>query len=310
MSSLKRKQFKPKRIENVNEIDDSEPLDLSIKSKKMDMNRDENIINKPLDLRIRLKNAHSNEKSNAQLKLKKLVRGQEDWLNRSNENFISKILKCIECSLSFETLEELSNHMAKTNHFLRFRQQTSVLKRDTTFNNSTNSNGSLICLICRQRFPNELTLAAHLQNKHTITQICTQCGAYFETISSYREHLLKEDYHQNQNQQKQQQQQQQQQKQTTKRQSFFHKDSFLASIAKLNNCKNNTVKFNVNQNENAINLKRKLNNSDNANSIKNPLVALELFVSKEISHINSKKQCKNVENPLQMLQKMKLNIIN
>lgn len=296
MSSFKRKQFKPKRIENLNELDDSQPLDLSIKSIQTNKSIS-NSTNKPLDLRITIKNVQEDDKLIVRQKLKKLVRGQEDWLKKSNGEFISKILKCIECSLSFDSLEELSIHMAKTNHFLRFRQRTSVLKKDTTFNNSTNINGSLICLICRQRFLNDITLVEHLQNKHTINQICTQCGAYFETISSYREHLLKEDYHRNQLKQ---------QKQTTKRQSSFHKNSFMDSIIKLNSSKNNTVKFNNNQNEYAISLKRKLNDSDietSVNSIKNPLVALELFVNKEVPNIN----LKNIEKPLQMLHKMKFN---
>jgi hypothetical protein len=51
----------------------------------------------------------------------KMVRGQEEWVNNSRKNFISQILKCLECSASFETLEQLSAHMLKTNHFSKFQ---------------------------------------------------------------------------------------------------------------------------------------------------------------------------------------------
>lgn len=50
-----------------------------------------------------------------------MVRGQEEWVNNSRKNFISQILKCLECSASFETLEQLSAHMLKTNHFSKFQ---------------------------------------------------------------------------------------------------------------------------------------------------------------------------------------------
>lgn len=50
----------------------------------------------------------------------KMVRGQEEWVNNSrHKNFISQILKCLECSESFDTLAELSVHMLNSNHFVK-----------------------------------------------------------------------------------------------------------------------------------------------------------------------------------------------
>lgn len=66
---------------------------------------------------------------NEAMSMHKMVRGQEEWVNNSrNNNFISQILKCLECSASFDTLDDLSLHMLKFNHFSRFHPNQPLLQ--------------------------------------------------------------------------------------------------------------------------------------------------------------------------------------
>jgi len=62
----------------------------------------------------------------------KMVRGQEEWVNNSrHKSFISQILKCLECSASFDSLADLSVHMLNSNHFLKFQANASNPKVET-----------------------------------------------------------------------------------------------------------------------------------------------------------------------------------
>lgn len=62
-----------------------------------------------------------------------MVRGQEEWVNNSrHKNFISQILKCLECSESFDTLAELSVHMLNSNHFVKSHPATHTVNGSNT----------------------------------------------------------------------------------------------------------------------------------------------------------------------------------
>jgi hypothetical protein len=179
---------------------DDRPLDLS-------KTRDEQINDRPLDLSLKPK-ALAAENTNVH---KKLVRGQDEWLNKRKNNFISQILKCLECSKSFGSLVELSSHMRKTKHFKRpyrkttfrldnrMRMHKKAIKTSSnnmlTKNSTTDKSNNLLCLICSKRFTSGMSLIEHLQNSHTINQICTSCGAYFETNYEYQKHVAKENHH-------------------------------------------------------------------------------------------------------------------
>ena len=230
----------------------------------------------------------------------KMVRGQEEWVKNSRDNnFISQILKCLECSASFDTLADLSLHMLNSNHFSKFQHQTSLpltpispsvnlpksaeistkyksnnshnnlckntnnslcssqffpnskqfkpKKADSPTNlpisstnqmsitNNMNNNGtacrlknSIIsqpehkCSICNKKFDHHSTesnslihnhlglklaeakqkqlpplvkLIQHLQNVHKITNVCTNCGAFFNNMDDLQKHLVEESFH-------------------------------------------------------------------------------------------------------------------
>ena len=163
----------------------------------------------------------------------KMVRGQEEWVNNSrHNNFISQILKCLECSASFGTLAELSVHMVNSKHFLRFQpaNTTKTFSNNKNFystdkigqkklplpgvcklKNSISSKGELSCLICNKSFDNFkssrqiysatagashlpplVRLIQHLQNTHRIEHICTNCGSYFSSGYELQKHLVEE----------------------------------------------------------------------------------------------------------------------
>lgn len=164
----------------------------------------------------------------------KMVRGQEEWVNNSkNNNFISQILKCLECSASFDTLNDLSLHMLKFNHFSRFYPtQSSHHHRPVSpklKNKATHSFGKLhkispspsnvdisriknslspkasdsrnfSCKICKKNpheqslLPPLIELIQHLKKDHQIDFICTNCGEFFYSEKDLNEHLV--EFHQ------------------------------------------------------------------------------------------------------------------
>jgi len=157
---------------------------------------------------------HNAQLSSTHDEVAKLVRGQDIWLSRDT-NPANQILKCLRCSLSFETLPDLTAHMMKTNHFTQLlpssnsyqhsnpkqqqppppppppqQQQHSSMKISNTQSRST-------CLVCSQQFAREVDLVDHLQRLHQIRFNCTTCGMYFENENIYKEHLLKEMHHRN-----------------------------------------------------------------------------------------------------------------
>ncbi|CAF1171561.1 unnamed protein product [Adineta steineri] len=153
---------------------------------------------------------HSAQLSSTHDEVAKLVRGQDIWLSRDT-NPANQILKCLRCSLSFETLPDLTAHMMKTNHFTQFSPspsssssnsyQHSSLKQQQQQQQQQQSPTKLssrsTCLVCSQQFAREVDLVDHLQRLHQIRFNCTTCGMYFENESLYKEHLLKEMHHRN-----------------------------------------------------------------------------------------------------------------
>ena len=121
---------------------------------------------------------HNAQLSSTHDEVAKLVRGQDIWLSRDT-NPANQILKCLRCSLSFETLPDLTAHMMKTNHFTQLlpsspssnsypqsipkqQQQPAPTKFSTTQPRST-------CLVCSQQFVREVDLVDHLQRLHSNT---------------------------------------------------------------------------------------------------------------------------------------------
>jgi uncharacterized C2H2 Zn-finger protein len=162
---------------------------------------------------------HSAQLSSTHDEVAKLVRGQDIWLSRDT-NPANQILKCLRCSLSFETLPDLTAHMMKTNHFTQLLPSSSSLSAATTtttprpvtptsYHHSNLkqqsptkllNSSSLIrstCLICSQQFAREVDLVDHIQHYHKIRFNCTTCGMYFENENLYKEHILKEMHHRN-----------------------------------------------------------------------------------------------------------------
>ena len=215
MSSIKRKQFKPKKLfhtmnapldlsKNNNNKQNDEILDLSTKPaisimkdngekleevKKNKEINDKTESDKPLDLRVNSKKCNNaidsilnmkqifdeNDYNNIKSSLTKLVRGQDEWMNNSRNSFISQILKCLVCSKSFETLNDLSSHMLETKHFNKlstadnffntdqnkdknlnktivFRKNFKTIYNSNKFGNNENSlSNVLLCLICKKK---------------------------------------------------------------------------------------------------------------------------------------------------------------
>jgi uncharacterized C2H2 Zn-finger protein len=162
---------------------------------------------------------HSAQLSSTHDEVAKLVRGQDIWLSRDT-NPANQILKCLRCSLSFETLPDLTAHMMKTNHFTQLLPSssssslsaTTITTTPVTTTSCHHSNpkqqsptkflnsSSLIrstCLICSQQFAREVDLVDHIQHYHKIRFNCTTCGMYFENENLYKEHILKEMHHRN-----------------------------------------------------------------------------------------------------------------
>jgi uncharacterized C2H2 Zn-finger protein len=157
---------------------------------------------------------HSAQLSSTHDEVAKLVRGQDIWLSRDT-NPANQILKCLRCSLSFETLPDLTAHMMKTNHFTQLLPSSSSsssasITTATSYQHSNSkqqqsptkflNSPSLIrstCLICSQQFAREVDLVDHIQHYHKIRFNCTTCGMYFENESLYKEHILKEMHHRN-----------------------------------------------------------------------------------------------------------------
>jgi uncharacterized C2H2 Zn-finger protein len=156
---------------------------------------------------------HNAQLSSTHDEVAKLVRGQDIWLSRDT-NPANQILKCLRCSLSFETLPDLTAHMMKTNHFTQLLPSSSgtqtTIPPTTSYHHSTPkqqqsptksvNSPSLIrstCLICSQQFAREVDLVDHIQHYHQIRFNCTTCGMYFENENLYKEHILKEMHHRN-----------------------------------------------------------------------------------------------------------------
>lgn len=148
---------------------------------------------------------HSAQLSSTHDEVAKLVRGQDIWLSRDT-NPANQILKCLRCSLSFETLPDLTAHMMKTNHFTQLLPSASSSSHSHSNPKPAPASPSKVpshppsrstCLVCSQQFLREVDLVDHLQRLHQIRFNCTTCGMYFENENLYKDHLLKEMHHRN-----------------------------------------------------------------------------------------------------------------
>ena len=148
---------------------------------------------------LKITNHHA-QLSSTHDEVAKLVRGQDIWLSRDT-NPANQILKCLRCSLSFETLPDLTAHMMKTNHFTQLLPSSSTSYSHSPpkqqHHSPTKYNSRSTCLVCSQQFAREVDLVDHLQRLHQIRFNCTTCGMYFENENLYKEHLLKEMHHRN-----------------------------------------------------------------------------------------------------------------
>ena len=159
---------------------------------------------------LKITNHHAQLSSNHD-EVAKLVRGQDIWLSRDT-NPANQILKCLRCSLSFETLPDLTAHMMKTNHFTQLlpsssstkptpsataylQQQQSMSSPTRPFHSSSSTRST--CLICSEQFAREVDLVDHIQHVHQIRFNCTTCGMYFENEALYRDHVFKEMHYRN-----------------------------------------------------------------------------------------------------------------
>ena len=158
---------------------------------------------------LKITNHHA-QLSSTHDEVAKLVRGQDIWLSRDT-NPANQILKCLRCSLSFETLPDLTAHMMKTNHFTQllpssstkptpsgtaYLQQQQPMSSPTRPFHSSSSTRST-CLICSEQFAREVDLVDHIQHVHQIRFNCTTCGMYFENEALYRDHVFKEMHYRN-----------------------------------------------------------------------------------------------------------------
>ena len=146
---------------------------------------------------------HNAQLSSTHDEVAKLVRGQDIWLSRDT-NPANQILKCLRCSLSFETLPDLTAHVMKTNHFTQLLPSSSTSYQQSISKQQQYSptklyhtHSRLTCLICSQQFPSEVDLIDHLQRLHQVRFNCTTCGMYFENEDLYKQHLVKEMHHRN-----------------------------------------------------------------------------------------------------------------
>ncbi|UJR15851.1 hypothetical protein I4U23_002777 [Adineta vaga] len=154
---------------------------------------------------LKITNHHA-QLSSTHDEVAKLVRGQDIWLSRDT-NPANQILKCLRCSLSFETLPDLTAHMMKTNHFTQLLPSSSnsyphsptkqQQQQQQQQHSPTKYTSRSTCLVCSQQFAREVDLVDHLQRLHQIRFNCTTCGMYFENENLYKEHLLKEMHHRN-----------------------------------------------------------------------------------------------------------------
>ncbi|CAF1132032.1 unnamed protein product [Adineta ricciae] len=151
---------------------------------------------------LKITNHHA-QLSSTHDEVAKLVRGQDIWLSRDT-NPANQILKCLRCSLSFETLPDLTAHMMKTNHFTQLLPSSSTSyshsppkQQHQQQHSPTKYSSRSTCLVCSQQFAREVDLVDHLQRLHQIRFNCTTCGMYFENENLYKEHLLKEMHHRN-----------------------------------------------------------------------------------------------------------------
>ncbi|CAF0774518.1 unnamed protein product [Brachionus calyciflorus] len=246
----------------------------------------------------------------------KMVRGQEEWVNNSrNNNFISQILKCLECSASFDTLDDLSLHMLKSNHFSKFhpnqplinpsRSTSPCQKKSFPYPNIKHKNSTFLV----SKFTNENLTNQKSTNRQPVPGNCKKltckiCKKNFQELDSSGSPLIEliqhlKNYHSINHI-------------CTNCGEFFENEKYLnehliAENYHLNNCKK--VK-----NEQNSDLKTFSSSSTNSNSSSSnhPLLALQMFVngSSELTTLVSPKSQKTTpcqKSPVQNLdEKSKL----
>lgn len=207
--------------DDLNYLNNSdEPLDLSInkninkkdssnklKSENGNNNNRLNNISNPLIILSRSNNLSiiNNANNNHAIKM---VRGQDEWINNSRNNFISQILKCLICSKSFNTLHDLSMHMLNTKHFKKFNSSKACSESITKKENNPNENSintiptnnkiqynydfskKSKSIVAASKVPTKSHLNCNvISNKTTGVVLCLICKNKFTNGSYLIEHL-------------------------------------------------------------------------------------------------------------------------
>eukprot|EP00090_Calanus_glacialis_P026729 TRINITY_DN42025_c0_g1_i1.p1 TRINITY_DN42025_c0_g1~~TRINITY_DN42025_c0_g1_i1.p1 ORF type:complete len:858 (-),score=155.62 TRINITY_DN42025_c0_g1_i1:79-2652(-) len=113
---------------------------------------------------------HNRDLLREQLPLpRKLVRGQDVWIGRSDEN-TRDILKCMGCGASFRSLDLLTKHMQETQHYKKVisHDQISSWKYPDAQSSSKNLvNSVLTCKVCEKGYSSLKELSDHMvRNNH------------------------------------------------------------------------------------------------------------------------------------------------
>ena len=95
---------------------------------------------------------------------RKLVRGQDVWLGKGAEQ-TRQILKCMWCGQSFKSLDEMTQHMQKTQHYTNIISQEQIISwksPDTKAPSQSHVNAVLTCKVCDQAFASLKELSNHM----------------------------------------------------------------------------------------------------------------------------------------------------
>ncbi|CAL4209352.1 unnamed protein product, partial [Meganyctiphanes norvegica] len=100
---------------------------------------------------------------------RKLVRGQDVWLGKGAEQ-TRQILKCMWCGQSFTSLQEMTSHMQKTQHYTNIVSQEQIISwksPEDKANSQQHVNAVLTCKVCDMAFSSLKELSDHMvKNAH------------------------------------------------------------------------------------------------------------------------------------------------
>ena len=118
---------------------------------------------------------------------RKLVRGQDVWLGKGEEQ-TRHILKCMQCSQSFRSLSDLTQHMTETQHFKKVMSQENL-------GGGTGPVGSKSTIASPSSSPSS-TRSTVSANDHLNSSIlsCKVCGQAFNTLKQLGDHVMKHNH--------------------------------------------------------------------------------------------------------------------